>query len=142
MSVLSLFPKAAGRIRTFLAYYDSGHSFKRGQGSGPLVCVWICLGCFLLICAGCWAMPLTQFSLLIVFIVLRCLNPSGCSEKCYRTDAESWPVSGLFPWKLFFDAQFKFLGEDSLRERQFFSHSKSNPQSSLKATDQILHWSV
>lgn len=38
-SILSLFPKASGRIRTFLAYYDCRHSLKRGQGSGPCVCL-------------------------------------------------------------------------------------------------------
>lgn len=40
-------------------------------------------------------MPLKLFSLLVVFIVLQSLNPSSKNVK----DAESWPLSGLFPWK-------------------------------------------
>lgn len=151
MSILSLFPKASGRIRTFLAYYDSRHSLKRAQGSGPCVCfrvcVWICLGCFLLICARCPKMPLVLFPLLFVLIVLQSLNPSSRSEKCYR-DAAPGPSlvyspgrtnsSGVSLSEAVCDAQFKFFGDNSLMERQFLSYSKL-PQSSLKTTYQILH---
>lgn len=74
------------RIRTFLAYYSSRHSLKRGQGSGPCVCV-VCVFGFALVvscwfCARCRVMPLKLFSLLVVFIVLQSLNPSSRSEKC------------------------------------------------------------
>lgn len=82
MSILSLFPKASGWIRTFLAYYDSRHRLKTDRVQ---VCVFLDLhGLFRSSPDDTHGVMHLELHHMYVF---RSSNPRSHREKCCRKDA-------------------------------------------------------
>lgn len=77
MSILRLFPKALGWIRTFLTYYDSRHSLKRDSG----LCV------FRFAYNGMYLVMHLELVCIHRLHVCRSSNPRSHHEKCCRKDA-------------------------------------------------------